>query len=88
MPTSIPRIAYFAQSGKLVTPSGTYVLPVNSANIEVTRPIEAVTAFGQFNSLNTAQTNITTCKSTLKVYLGTGNLISGLTNNKIGRAHV
>jgi hypothetical protein len=88
MPTSIPRVAYFAQSGKLVLPrtgigqSGEtiYVLPVNSANIEVTRPIEAVTAFGQFDSLNTAQTNITTCKSTLKVYLGTGNLISGLTS--------
>ena len=90
MPTSIPRIAYFAQSGTLTLPvtgdngkfTGdykTYVLPINSANIEVTRPIEAVTAFGQFKSLNTAQTNITTCKSTFKTYLGTGEKIDGLT---------
>jgi hypothetical protein len=85
MPTSIPRIAYFAQTGVLRTQGGTkeYVIPVNSANVEVTRPIEAVTAFGQFNSLNTAQTNITTCKSTLKAYLGTGDNIDGFTKAMI-----
>lgn len=75
----IPRVAYFAQSGTLVCGSNTYVLPISSANIEVTRPIEAVTTFGQFGALNTAQTNITTCKSTLKAYLGTGAGINGLT---------
>lgn len=93
MPSSIPRIAYFAQSGKLQIPqtgtnqSGidTIVIPVNSANIEVTRPIEAITAFGQFTSLNTAQTNITTCKSSLKVYLGTGKGVSGLTSDIINQ---
>lgn len=79
MPTSIPRIAYFAQTGTLTTSNGTYTIPISTANIEVTRPIEAVTAFGQFKSLNTAQTNITTCKSTMKAYLGTGNNINGLT---------
>lgn len=79
MPTTIPRIAYFAQSGTLTTSNGTYVIPISTANIEVSRPIEAVTAFGQFKSLNTAQTNITTCKSTMKAYLGTGNEINGLT---------
>lgn len=80
MPTPIPRIAYFAQSGTLKTSRGnTYVVPISTANIEVSRPIEAVTAFGQFKSLNTAQTNITTCKSTFKSYLGTGNVINGFT---------
>lgn len=80
MPTSIPRIAYFAQTGVLKTATQEYKVAINSANIEVTRPIEAVTAFGQFNSLNTAQTNITTCKSTMKAYLGTGNNIDGFTS--------
>jgi len=78
MPT-IPRVAYFAQSGTITADGNVYVLPISSANIEVTRPIEAVTTFGQFTALNTAQTNITTCKSTLKAYLGTGNGINGLT---------
>lgn len=91
MPT-IPRIAYFAQTAKVsrLNPDfsviDTTILPVNSANIEVTRPIEAVTAFGKFKSLNTAQTNITTCKSSLKCYLGAGeggvgNVDSGFINN-------
>ena len=75
----ISRIAYFAQSGTLRCGSNLYTIPISSANIEVTRPIEAVTAFGQFGALNTAQTNITTCKSTLKAYLGTGVGINGLT---------
>jgi len=70
MPSSLKRIAYFGQTASLKADGGEYTLPVQSANVEVTRPIEAVTAFGKFNSLNTAQTNITTCKSTLKVYLG------------------
>lgn len=77
MPT-INRVVYFAQSGTVRTvgtggsygPS--YLLPISSANIEVSRPIEAITSFGKFSSLNTAQTNLTTCKSTLKAYLGTG----------------
>lgn len=69
----IPRIAYFAQKVTLTPEDASpYILPINSANIEVSRPIEAVTAFGKFNSLNTAQTNITTCKSTIKAYLGEG----------------
>lgn len=73
MPT-IPRIAYFAQKVTLTdsVTNTSSILPINSANIEVSRPIEAVTAFGKFNSLNTAQTNITTCKSTIKAYLGQG----------------
>jgi hypothetical protein len=77
MPTTINRIAYFAQSGLLTYGTGqTIVLPINSANIEVSRPIEAVTTFGTFNALTQAQTNLTTCKSSLKGYLGSG---SGLT---------
>jgi hypothetical protein len=74
---AINRIAYFAQTGTLKMATGatarTYFLPINSASIEVTRPIEAVTAFGQFGALNQAQTNITTCKCSLKGYLGTGS---------------
>lgn len=77
MPTTINRIAYFAQSGQLTYGTGqTITLPINSANIETTRPVEAITSFGTFNSLNVAQTNLTTCKSSLKGYLGSG---SGLT---------
>jgi len=68
---TIPRIVYFAQTVTITTNGGTpYILPISSANIEVTRPIEAVSTFGKFSSLNTAQTNLTTCKSTIKGYLG------------------
>jgi hypothetical protein len=95
----INRIAYFAQTG-VVSSIGTnvfsYTLPINSANIEVTRPIDAVTAFGQFESLRQAQTNITTCKCSLKGYLGSGNtyasgaagisgISAGMLNNLIGQ---
>ena len=70
---SIPRIVYFAQKATVVTAAGkTYTLPVSTASIEVTRPVEAITSFGKFGSLNVAQTNLTTCKSSLKCYLGTG----------------
>jgi len=79
----ISRIAYFAQSGTIFNGTKQWTLPISSANIEVTRPIEAVTTFGQFGALNTAQTNITTCKSTLKTYLGSGNGISGISKNFI-----
>jgi hypothetical protein len=67
---AIPRIVYFAQTVTIKTSSATYKLPISSASIEVTRPIEAVSTFGKFSSLNTAQTNLTTCKATLKGYLG------------------
>lgn len=80
----INRIAYFAQSGTIRTHAttgqgNTYVLPVSTANIEVARPIESATAFGQFNALNQAQTNITTCKSSIKGYLGSGSGLSTIT---------
>jgi hypothetical protein len=68
----IPRIVYFAQSGTINTSGNAYNLPISSAKIEVTRPIEGVNTFGHFGSLNTSQTNLTTCKSTLKGYMGTG----------------
>jgi hypothetical protein len=87
MSQQIPRTAYFAQSGVLTIspniaigafPSGittgfNFLLPVSSASLEVSRPVEAITSFGQFNSVNNVQTNLTTCKSTLKSYLGSGN---------------
>ncbi len=84
MATQIPRIVYFAQSGTVQSSytgvgytGALYNFPVSSANIEVSRGIEGVNTFGHFGSLNTAQTSLTTCKSTLKGYLGSGNLISG-----------
>lgn len=69
---SIPRTVYFAQTAVITNldTNVSYTLPVSTANIEVSRPIEAVSAFGKFGSLNTAQTNLTTCKSSLKMYLG------------------
>jgi len=78
---TIPRIVYFAQTVTINSPSaGTLTLPISSANIEVSRPIEAISTFGKFSSLNTAQTNLTTCKSTLKGYLGAASGgISGFT---------
>lgn len=84
---AINRIAYFAQSGtvKMITGAGgtTYTFPINTANIEVTRPIEAVTAFGQFTALQQAQTNVTTCKATLKGYLGSGSGLSAFDSTAI-----
>ncbi len=77
---AIPRVVYFAQSGQLTSSTAPlYTVPISSANLEVSRPIEGVNTFGHFGSLNTAQTNLTTCKSTLKGYLGSGNSISGFT---------
>jgi len=73
---TIPRVVYFAQTGVLTTPYDTYTLPVLSANIETSRPIESMSSFGKFSSLNTAQTNLTTCKATLKCHLGNGSGIN------------
>lgn len=88
---AINRIAYFAQTGIISSTTGTawsYILPINSASIEVSRPIEAATAFGQFGALNQAQTNVTTCKMSLKGYLGSGTNVTGVSssvlNNIIG----
>jgi hypothetical protein len=54
-------------------------LPVSSASCEVTKPIEAVSAFGHLGSLAIAQTNLTTCKASVKTYLTSGqvNPLSG-----------
>lgn len=83
----INRIAYFAQSGTVRAGTGTgnnvYMLPISSANIEVSRPVEPVTAFGQFGALAVAQSNLTTCKASLKGYLGTGVGINGLSATAI-----
>ena len=51
-------------------------MPVSSATCEVTRPIEAVTAFGHLGSLALAQTNLTTCKASIKSYLVSGAINS------------
>lgn len=76
---AIPRTAYFAQSGTLTIGNNSFVIPITSANVEVSRPLEAITSFGQFNSVNNVQTNLTTCKCSLKSYLGSGTIISGIT---------
>lgn len=74
----ITRTAYFAQTGVISTVNGTYTLPVSSANIEVSSPVEAILSFGQFGSLNEAQTNLTTVKSSWKMHLGSGTNITGV----------
>lgn len=73
------RTLYVGQQVQIVTgPTGvggvraTGVLPVSSASCEVTKPVEAVTAFGRLGSLALAQTNLTTCKSSIKAYLSSG----------------
>ena len=73
------RTLYVGQQVQIVTgPTGiggvraTGVLPVSSASCEVTKPVEAVTAFGRLGSLAIAQTNLTTCKSSIKAYLSSG----------------
>lgn len=64
------RILYVSQSATLKTNDGTtYNLPVQSANCEVSRPIEDVFAFGRLGSLGRVQNNVSTCKSDLKVFL-------------------
>lgn len=71
---ALSRALYVGQLVSIATNGGanTYYLPVSSAGIDVTSPVEAVSAFGHLNSLATAQVNLTTCKSTIKTYLGTG----------------
>jgi hypothetical protein len=70
------RTLYVGQQASIVTgPTGsrtTGYLPVSSASCEVSRPVEAVTAFGRLGSLALAQTNVTTCKSSIKAYLTSG----------------
>jgi len=85
----ISRALYVGQYVSILTNSGqcTMYLPVSSASCEVTKPIDSVSAFGHVNSLATAQTNLTTCKATIKAYLqsgapgyvtGGGGLITGI----------
>lgn len=74
----ITRTAYYAQTGRITTPNGTYLLPISSANVEVSSPVEAVLSFGQFGSLNQAQANLTTCKSSWKMHMGSGVNITGI----------
>lgn len=73
------RTLYVGQTVQIVTgPTGvsgvraTGVLPVSSASCEVTKPIEAVSAFGRLGALALAPTNLTTCKSSIKAYLTSG----------------
>jgi hypothetical protein len=70
-------------------------LPVQSANCEVTRPIEDILSFGHLGSLKRVQNSVSTCKAVIKTYLSneTGaslashhldaNLIQILTGNAL-----
>jgi hypothetical protein len=88
----ISRALYVGQTVSIICNSGqqTGYLPVSSASCEVTNPIDSVSAFGHLNSLATAQTNLTTCKASIKTYLTSGgggataNRFSGLSANAIG----
>lgn len=68
------RTLYVGQQVKIVANNGliTGYLPVSSASCEVTKPVEAVSAFGHLGSLALAQTNLTTCKTSIKTYLSSG----------------
>jgi hypothetical protein len=70
------RTLYVGQQVKIVTgPAGNTItgyLPVSSASCEVNKPVEAVSAFGHLGSLALAQTNLTTCKASIKTYLSSG----------------
>lgn len=74
------RILYVTQSATLKTSDGTiYNLPVQSANCEVTRPVEDVLTFGRLTSLGRVQNSVSTCKSDLKVFLD--NKTGSVSNN-------
>lgn len=88
------RTLYVGQQVQILAGQGTAnaftgYLPVQSASCEVTKPVEAVSAFGHLGSLALAQTNLTTCKSSIKTYLTSGGLnpafgaVSGLSPNLI-----
>lgn len=87
----ITRTLYAGQEVKITCGNGTYnaFLPVQSASCEVTKPIETVNAFGHINSLASLQTNVTSCKSSVKAYLtngaawatGAGGFVSGVSKN-------
>lgn len=70
------RTLYVGQQVKITSgPAAarmTGYLPVSSASCEVAQPVEAVTAFGHLGSLALAQTNLTTCKASIKTYLTSG----------------
>jgi len=57
-------------------------LPIQSASCDVTKPVEAVTSFGRLGALALAQTNVTSCKASVKAYLTSGAPVStaGLTS--------
>jgi len=79
------RTLYVGQTVQITTgPTGgartVAYLPVQSASCEVTKPVEAVSAFGRLGSLALAQTNLTTCKSSVKTYLQSGALFTAGTN--------
>lgn len=75
---ALQRALYIGQSVSITTANGVFVFPVSSAVCDVTKPNEAVSAFGHLGSLAFAQTNLTTCKCTIKTYLGTGAVGTGV----------
>jgi hypothetical protein len=79
---AISRALYVGQTVSIAVSGGlgnTYYLPVSSASCEATKPTDYINAFGHLGSLAAAQTNLTTCRSSIKTYLGTGSNGSGLT---------
>ena len=83
---SISRALYVGQQVAITCNSGqnTIYLPISSASCEVTKPIDSISSFGHLNSLATAQTNLTTCRASLKSYLTSGGTSpSGLSSQVI-----
>ena len=90
----ISRALYVGQQVAITCNSGqnTVYLPISSASCEVSEPVDSISSFGHLMSLATAQTNLTTCKSTLKTYLlsganvettGSGPITTGLSTQII-----
>lgn len=81
------RVLYAGQEVKITSSnSGIYrYLPVQSANCEVSRPIEDILSFGQLGSLGRFQTAVSTCKADIKTYIAN---TTGLNNNLLNTAFI
>lgn len=69
------RTLYAGQAVTITTSTKTGIFPVQSASLEVSRPIEFISILGHINNVAAAQNNFTTSKSSIKLYLQSGNTL-------------
>jgi hypothetical protein len=75
------RVLYAGQEVKIVTNGATTkFLPVQSASIEETTPIEDILSMGRLGAVTRFQNTVATCKSDIKTYLA---ITGGSTQNCI-----